>query len=61
MLAKTGEEAKERRKAAQKEMHFFMERNLSCAADSAISVWSAARKDRAEGDSEKEEVSICLE
>lgn len=57
MLAKTGEEAKERRKAAQKEMHFFMERNLSCAADSAISVWSAARKDRAEGDSEKEEVS----
>ena len=57
MLAKAGEEAKERRKEAQKEIHFFMERNLSCAADSAISVWSAARKDRAEGDSKKDRAS----
>ncbi|MBC8538375.1 hypothetical protein H8693_05440 [Christensenellaceae bacterium NSJ-63] len=51
--ALTGEEAKERRRAAQKEMRFFMKGNLRCAADSAISVWSAARKDRQRGNQKK--------
>lgn len=55
--ALTGEEAKERRRAAQKEMRFFMKGNLRCAADSAISVWSAARKDGAEGKSKKDRAS----